>query len=101
MLSENKLFLLAKGIARGTITGEGKTRNGYIRAEDAEEVYSNAEAGRSALNSLRAWGYIALIPEYTGIFKILKAPKESFLMAENMRKEKNKLEQESIESDNE
>jgi len=76
-LSENKVILLAIGIKRG----------GYIRYEDAVEVYSSKESAYSALQSLRAWGYIA-ITDISGVFRVKKAPQDSFIIAENLRREK-------------
>ena len=76
-LSENKVILLAIGICNG----------GYIRYEDAVQVYSAKDSAQSALQSLRAWGYISLT-DVSGIFRVKKAPSDSFRMSENFKKER-------------
>ena len=89
VLSENKMFILAKGLARGTEVKGGKTsskyKGVYLRYEDAVETYASREIALSALNSLRAWGYIGLTGT-PGIFSILNAPPECHEMAKNLRK---------------
>jgi len=74
-LSENKLMLLAIGI----------NRHGILRSEDAYKIYSNTESAHSALQSLRAWGYIRF--HDIGVFRVVKAPPEAFTVAENLKEE--------------
>jgi len=84
-LSDNKLLLLAKGLVRGEEVGT-RVKGGYITFDDAEEVYSSNESALSALNALRAWGFIR-ISSTPGIFYVVRAPPEAFTIARNLRKE--------------
>jgi len=76
MLSENKLILLGIGIKN----------NGILRWEDAMEIYSAKDSALSSLQSLRARGYIRKT-RYVGVFRVVKAPTDSFRIAENLKKE--------------
>jgi hypothetical protein len=76
-LSEQKLLLLATGINRG----------GCLRYEDAIDVYSGVSQAVSALQSLRAWGFIRL-SDTPGIFYVVKAPSAAFRIAENLKHER-------------
>ena len=87
-LSNNKLTLLAIGLARSKKMKDGTTNGAYITYDDARKIYSSKEATIGALNSLRMNRYIRIHAETCGVFIILKAPPKAYDYTESIIKER-------------
>lgn len=91
-LTDNHKLLLSIGLSRGVVIGKNedgtvKYKNAVLYSEDALQLYSNQDAAYSALITLRFKGFID-ITEVPGRFKILVAPPECHMRADEMRKKK-------------
>jgi len=81
-LSVSQLRVLAEGIAN----------KGVLSLSFVYNLYSSDEAAKSCILTLESWGYITQIKGAHGYFAVVKAPDDAHIIADNMKKAKEKLE---------
>ena len=75
ILTDHQLRVLAEGLVRG----------GVLPVDVAYKVYASDESARNSIMSLESWGFIKQ-SNVPGVFIVVKAPDDAFIIADNLKK---------------